>query len=673
MGRWLLVLCAAACAPPPDPPGRDSRVEAEALAPPIVLYELQVRTANACDPQVGSAAQREACARKPAPVVATPAPAAGCPDLEALERIRLGTLEDLMADTADPRQGITLRYVRERLGANALWLMPVFPDNAEWGIDSACDNLGSPYAVRDYLHVAGSLSRACLAEGTDRCWGNASLDALIAEAHARGIKVVLDVAFNHLGHNYLFYDSARFTPVRERIARGEDLDALWDFAATFEPALVHPEVLDSAEELVRLADADAEIARALAGLRARCPALGGDELVRGFGIWREALDWERAQLACDALFLEFAAPGFYVGADHFSPSRGPDDTWASDGFQTWNDVKFLYHHEDNAAHEHELVRNREYLFRVMNHWASRGVDGFRLDHATDRYSGLGPNEWRYLAAKVGFYSAKRGQARPILLAEEFHEQEALAPVVDIMTEGYVHDITRPGLDTARAEAVLDNAQRLSPTLVMTALETHDEQRLLEASGWNVWTGAGFWGLGASSWSVPMILMGQELGEPRRLAFRQSDYLRSRFEGAPGYRADGDTLIDLYRRMIQARNDPRNRALRSPRSWFLRTRSGGVDPRLLARARWSEDANVVFTFFNLWEQPVTQSYALPPDLAAQLALSDDLVYRLVDAIGDGPGGPCRTGRELARELRVDLDAGTRMKWLRLERCDEGPHR
>ena len=54
---------------------------------------------------------------------------------------------------------------------------------------------------------------------------------------------------------------------------------------------------------------------------------------------------------------------------------------------------------------------------------------------------MGSNEWKYLLGKVSFYAEKRGQARPVYLAEEFTDQEEMNKVVDILTEGYVHDMT----------------------------------------------------------------------------------------------------------------------------------------------------------------------------------------------------------------------------------------
>src|SRR5688572_5260145 len=100
----------------------------------MILYEAQVRTANACHPDIGSPEQRAACATKVAPRVSYRAENMQCGHIGELQKIKLGTLDDMMEDTADHRKGITLRYVKERVGANTVWLMPLFPNNDQWNI-----------------------------------------------------------------------------------------------------------------------------------------------------------------------------------------------------------------------------------------------------------------------------------------------------------------------------------------------------------------------------------------------------------------------------------------------------------------------------------------------------------------------------------------------------------
>jgi hypothetical protein len=636
----------------------------------MILYELQVRTANACRPDVGSQTQQAACAAKPAPKVSYRAQGLSCPTIDDLQKIKLGTLDDLMEDTADYRAGITLRYVKERVGASTVWLMPLFPNNDTWSLPDACDNLGSPYAVRDYMHASGMISRKCIAAGRDehddvKCWANDEVDRVVQQAHARGLKVMLDVALNHFGHNYMMYDYESFRPVRDRATGGEDLSKLWDFNATYEDALVHPAILDTEERLKALSPA------ALADVQHKCPQLSGDQLVRAVHAWREAFDYERASFTCDPgkNFLEFQAPGFYLGQKAFDPAQHVGDNFTNN----WVDVKFLFHHEENVTHQWEFAREREYLFRILNWWTSRGVDGFRLDHTTDPQSGMGSNEWKYLTNKVSFYAQKRGQGRPVFLAEEFGDQMEMNKVVDIMTEGYVGDMNgRSGVtkDTAHVESVLENMNRFNGhVFTMTALETHDEKRLLDGTGFDIWTGAGFWGIGATWRSTPMMLMGQELGETWGLGFKRSDFVRSRFVGTDQYNPAGDALVGYYHALASARLDNANRALLQPNHYYLRTKDGNApDGRIFAAAKWSDDSNVVFVFHNLWAQDVAQTYFIPPDLAGKIHMDDGQKYRLVDAISGQQKGDCKSGADLKWSIYVAMDKGTRAQWLRLETCN-----
>lgn len=633
-----------------------------------ILYEVQVRTANACHPDVGTPEQRSACVGKPAPKPVYRAEGMSCPEIDSLNKIRLGTLDDLMGDSADYRKAITLRYIKERVGATTVWLMPLFPNNDTWTIPDRCDNLGSPYAVRDYFHAGGTLSRACNARGLDDrsptpCWANTELDATIAQAHARGLKVFLDVALNHFGHNYAMYDVGSHRSVPARVRDREDLNRLWDFGATHDEGLVHPEVVDTPDKLNALAGNDRAASAELSSLKAKCPKLSGDLLVRAFHAWRNAFDFERAGFPCDAEYLESQVPAFYLGRDSFNPSTRMGDNFTND----WRDVKFLYHHEENGAHSWEFVREREYLFRIMNYWVSRGVDGFRLDHTTDWNSGMGSNEWKYLTSKVDYYAWKRGQARPVFLAEEFGDQMEMNKVVDVMTDGYVGDMNgRNGItkDTYHVQRVLSNMGRFNGhAFVMTALETHDEHRLTDGTGFDQWTGAGFWGIGATTRSTPMMLMGQELGEPRSLGFRKSDFIRSRFDGN-----DHDPLVGYYKAMSTGRLRQENRALLAPNYAFLRSKfTNQADTRIFAQVKWSDDGNAVFVFHNLWNQDVTQTFFVDGWAADRFHLRDDLRYRVVDILSGQQMGGCRSGWQVKNEFFVQMGAATRAQWLRLEMC------
>src|SRR4051812_38933772 len=115
MYRVLLFAALAGCSAPPSLRGEhDESLEYNELnlaAGQLVLYEAQARTANACRPDFGADWQRRACAAKPAPAIAYHGENTSCGDLANLASIKLGTLDDLLDDTADFRAGITLRYI----------------------------------------------------------------------------------------------------------------------------------------------------------------------------------------------------------------------------------------------------------------------------------------------------------------------------------------------------------------------------------------------------------------------------------------------------------------------------------------------------------------------------------------------------------------------------------
>ena len=78
--------------------------------------------------------------------------------------------------------GITARLdALKDLGANILWLMPIHPIGEKMRKGTS----GSPYAVRDYEAINSDY-------GTE-----ADLKRLVAEAHKRDLKVIIDIVANH--------------------------------------------------------------------------------------------------------------------------------------------------------------------------------------------------------------------------------------------------------------------------------------------------------------------------------------------------------------------------------------------------------------------------------------------------------------------------------------------
>jgi 1,4-alpha-glucan branching enzyme len=73
-----------------------------------------------------------------------------------------------------------LDHVRD-LGATVVWLTPIQPI----GLEKRKGTCGSPYSIRDF-------------HGVNPDYGTAEdVKTLVREAHARGLKVILDVVANH--------------------------------------------------------------------------------------------------------------------------------------------------------------------------------------------------------------------------------------------------------------------------------------------------------------------------------------------------------------------------------------------------------------------------------------------------------------------------------------------
>src|SRR5688500_3110145 len=91
--------------------------------------------------------------------------------------------------------GVTAQLDRlKELGVNILWLMPIHPI----GQEKKKGPIGSPYAVRDYYAVNPDY-------GTP-----ADLKRLVAEAHRRGMKVIIDVVANHTSWDSVMMKTPEF-------------------------------------------------------------------------------------------------------------------------------------------------------------------------------------------------------------------------------------------------------------------------------------------------------------------------------------------------------------------------------------------------------------------------------------------------------------------------------
>ncbi len=138
--------------------------------------------------------------------------------------------------------GITADLDRlNNLGVTVLWLMPIHPI----GKLKAKGTVGSPYAVRDFYAINPDYGTA------------ADLKRLVAEAHKRGMKVIIDIVANHTSwDSVMMKNPAYYT----KNAKGEIIPPVADWADVADLNYDNPEtrkyIIDMLKFWVRDYDLD---------------------------------------------------------------------------------------------------------------------------------------------------------------------------------------------------------------------------------------------------------------------------------------------------------------------------------------------------------------------------------------------------------------------------------
>ena len=116
--------------------------------------------------------------------------------------------------------GVTSRldHVRD-LGATVVWLMPIHPI----GLEKRKGTYGSPYSIRDFHAVNPDYGTA------------EDLKRLVREAHARGLKVILDVVANHTSWDSVMMATPELY-VRDAQGRVQPPNADWSDVAKLDYA-----------------------------------------------------------------------------------------------------------------------------------------------------------------------------------------------------------------------------------------------------------------------------------------------------------------------------------------------------------------------------------------------------------------------------------------------------
>jgi len=229
-------------------------------------------------------------------------------------------------------------------GVNCVWFQVPYRIDPWDGLDPA-DDAGSDYASTDWFSIDPELShdsRAVPPWDLDRQQrlANDAMKRLVNKAHELGMKVLIEIAPNHVGHNFIFRDSFEVAGAVELRRRD------------YGQAAVDPAQLTQINQ--RLASPDY-----------------GEDIKN---------------------YAEYILPQMYAAYypdGRYNPfgATSVNETYSPDWYGKWADVKHLNH--GGHAGQHVWIPVTPQNFHVLAYigramaWAvtELGVDGFRIDHA----------------------------------------------------------------------------------------------------------------------------------------------------------------------------------------------------------------------------------------------------------------------------------------------------
>lgn len=522
------------------------------------------------------------------------------------------TLEDFTDHDSDGFDPFNLNLVRNRLGFNTLWLMPIFPITRErWDPNSrqVVPNYspGSPYATRNYYAVNEALSRS-----NDTAAALSEFKYMVNQADALGLNVFIDVAFNHAGRDVVF---------------GQGAADLGLVAATNIDQLIRntrPAWATSLSDYRQHASSTADV-----GLYApedRC----GEES------WYDAgFEW---------YFGSYASLG---------PKPGYGPTWAG-GALDERDL-FFTDLDPAGGYDFEVENVFNYFARILPFWLEQTgnkLAGIRADFA----QGLPPQAWEYIINKT-----RQKKWDFVFLAE------ALDPDViryrvnrhfDMLTT-VDHALYRDsGVTMTQLAGSLESEAQLYGynAAIMHNGTSHDE----EGNG-NAWLMMARYAVAAASYGVPMVYMGQPLGVPNKVDFQTSwQNLKAYWDGA------NPQVFGLYGRINEARRA--HPALRSPQRYFLaRQFGGGFNDNIFSAARWDGD-DVMLVFVNLRDNVVApETFAIPAAVPLQSGANYQVVNLVADDANQSLWPQARSGSDIQRDgVFVQFSFPNEVQYLLLKR-------
>lgn len=491
------------------------------------------------------------------------------------------TLEDFTAHDTDGFDPFNLNYVRNTLGFNTIWMMPIFPITQErWdpGTKNWTANVlpGSPYATRNYWAANEMFSDS----NTQNAAKN-EFAYMVDEAEKAGLNLFIDVAFNHSGKDTVFGQGA------------VDLNLVQAAEINNKVTVSRHGWCTKGGNYRQHAGSPSEIA-----LYAPTDRLGEHS-------WYDAgLDW------------------FFGDYSSLGPKPGFGDTFQGGAL----DERDLFYTDldPQGGHDYEVENVWNYFAYVLPYWlkvTNNKLDGIRADFA----QGLPPRTWEYIINKT------RQQKWDFIFLAEALDPDVVRYRVnrhfDLITTVDHWLYRNNGLTMSQMVNSLEGEANLYGynAAVLHNGTSHDEE-----GNSNVWLMTARYAVASALYGVPMVYMTQPLGVQHKVDFQNS------WQDIKHYwDTSNQHVFTVYNRINNVRKD--NKALRSTNRYFLNKKySGGFNENIFSIARWTED-NIVLVFVNLRDYITgPETYTIPD--AVPLDKNSPVTYQAYNLIADDPNAP-----------------------------------
>lgn len=481
-------------------------------------------------------------------------------------------------------------------GVNCVWVQVPYRLDL-WDRLPAVDDAGSDYASTDWFAIDPELSLEALNvpawdRDRQRQLANGVMRRFVDRAHELGMRVLFEIAPNHVGHNFVFrdaFDGDGADDVRRR-----------DYAQV---------AVDAAQ---------------LAQVESRLASPDIEETLKDYAEYM--LPQLYAARYPDGTYNPFGAASVY-------------ETYSPDWYGLWDDTKHLNHggHAGQRVWTPRTEQNLHVLAwigRAML-WAATdlGADGFRIDHTYGMPYYFFEQTLPWVEMKM---REKRGDDAFLLLVHEDHNRKRYSAGVGDVVQSKEYETLLGRLNGQDVEGIWRYYDDPDLSLEFTGTGNHDEARGSRIFGGDL--------LAYGNAVLTMMLMGGAMTMLAGDEFAEAQQLRFKAKGGI------PTLWQLRLRQLPPANlelagwisrcgllRTTHPALATTRRDRLRLRAGGPEPRVVACARSAPGVDVPLMVFNNLDHTewVTARYDVGDRVRSWLSQAPADFYQIRDLMGLDP--------------------------------------